>query len=87
MLDTQTFTIQIDSTLKQNAETVFKQLGLSVSQAINLFFQQVHTYQSLPFESIETPNETTIKALKEAEVGEGVRFESTDKLFEDLGIK
>jgi DNA-damage-inducible protein J len=65
MLDTQTFTIQIDPTLKQNAETVFKQLGLSVSQAINLFFQQVQLRQSLPFESIEIPNETTINALNE----------------------
>ncbi len=87
MLDTQTFTIQIDPTLKQNAETVFKQLGLSVSQAINLFFEQVQLRQSLPFESIEIPNETTIKALKDAKAGEGVRFESTNKLFEDLGIK
>jgi DNA-damage-inducible protein J len=87
MFNTQTLTIQIDPQLKMNAEMVFKQLGLSASQAINLFYQQVQLRQSLPFESEEMPNETTIKALNDAEAGEGARFESTDKLFEDLGIK
>jgi len=87
MFNTQTLTIQIDPQLKMNAEMVFKQLGLSASQAINLFYQQVQLRQSLPFESKEMPNETTIKALNDAEAGEGTCFESTDKLFEDLGIK
>ena len=87
MLNTQTLTIQIDPILKMNAEMVFKQLGLSASQAINLFYQQVQLRQSLPFESKEMPNETTIKALNDAEAGEGARFETTDKLFEELGIK
>jgi DNA-damage-inducible protein J len=87
MLNTQTLTIQIDPILKMNAEMVFKQLGLSASQAVNLFYQQVELRQNLPFESKEIPNETTIKALNDAEAGEGARFDSTDKLFEDLGIK
>ncbi|MEN8216749.1 MAG: type II toxin-antitoxin system RelB/DinJ family antitoxin [Pseudomonadota bacterium] len=87
MLNTQILTIQIDPILKLNAEMVFKQLGLSASQAVNLFYQQVQLHQSLPFESKEIPNETTIKALNDAEAGEGARFDSTDKLFEDLGIK
>jgi DNA-damage-inducible protein J len=70
MFNTQTLTIQIDPTLKQNAEMVFKKLGLSASQAVNLFYQQVQLRQSLPFESKEIPNETTIKALNDAEAGE-----------------
>jgi len=84
---TQTLTIHIDPTLKQNAERVFKQLGLSASQAVNLFYQQVQLRQSLPFESKKMPNEITIKALNDAEAFDGARFENTDKLFEDLGIK
>ncbi len=75
MFNTQTLTIQIDPQLKMNAEMVFKQLGLSASQAINLFYQQVQLRQSLPFESKEMPNETTRKALNDAEVGEGARFD------------
>ena len=83
----QTVTIQIDSTLKQNAETVFKQLGLSTSQAISLFYKQVQLRQDLPFESEEIPNATTIKALNDAKAGKGTSFETTDELFKDLGIK
>lgn len=87
MPNTQTLTIQIDPILKRNAEMVFQQLGLSANQAINLFYQQVQLRQNLPFESRKIPNETTIVALNDAEAGEGTRFENTDKLFEDLGIK
>ncbi|MCE2461998.1 MAG: hypothetical protein J4F38_14640 [Pseudomonadales bacterium] len=35
---------------------------------------------------ISEPNETTIRAMEELEDGRGKRFESTDALFEDLGI-
>ncbi len=84
---TQTLTIQIDPILKRNADIVFKQLGLSASQAVNLFYQQVQLRQRLPFDSKKMPNETTIKALNYAEAFDGARFENTDKLFEDLGIK
>ncbi len=81
MLKAQTFTIQIDPILKRNAETVFKQLGLSTSQAISLFYQQVQLRQNLPFELEDIPNDTTIKALNDAKAGEGTRFETTDELF------
>jgi hypothetical protein len=47
----------------------------------------VQLHQSLPFESIDLPFDPTIKALNDAEAGEGARFDTTDKLFEDLGIK
>jgi len=85
MFNTQTLTIQIDPILKQDAEIVFKHLGLSASQAVNLFYQQVQLRKSLPFESKEIPNETT--ALNDAEAGECARFENTDKPFKDFGIK
>ncbi|HEW98176.1 MAG: hypothetical protein DRR16_11790 [Candidatus Parabeggiatoa sp. nov. 3] len=79
---TQTLTI-----LKRNADMVFKQLALSASQAVNRFYQQVQLRQSLPFESKKMLNETTIQALNNAEAFDGARFENTNKLFEDLGIK
>ena len=34
----------------------------------------------------ETPNTTTIEAMKSTDRGEGTRFESVDDLFKDLGI-
>ena len=35
---------------------------------------------------ISEPNETTLAAMEELEGGHGERFDSTDELFEDLGI-
>ena len=34
----------------------------------------------------ETPNQTTIEAMQSADRGEGIRFDSIDDLFEDLGM-
>lgn len=34
----------------------------------------------------EVPNAVTIAAMQEADSGEGIRFESADALFKDLGI-
>jgi len=50
MAHTKILSVPIDSTLKQYVENVFKKLGLSTNQAINLFYRQVQSLQNLPFE-------------------------------------
>ncbi|MCL2015679.1 MAG: type II toxin-antitoxin system RelB/DinJ family antitoxin [Defluviitaleaceae bacterium] len=42
-------TIQLDETLKADAETVFGQIGLNVSEAVKLFFTQTVLERALPF--------------------------------------
>ncbi len=42
-------TARIDPELKQETEKVFDELGLSMTQAITLFFKQVKMHQGLPF--------------------------------------
>ena len=77
---------RIDPDLKDNAETIFKKLGLTVAQAITLFYKQVELQHGLPF-NIKIPNEETKLALKDAQLKQNlVDFENTDQLFEDLGI-
>lgn len=44
----------------------FRQLGLTSSQAITLFYRQVEMQRGLPF-SVHIPNETTRQALADAE--------------------
>lgn len=41
---------RIEPGIKEEAETVFKELGLSTSEAIGLFYQQVKIQQGIPFE-------------------------------------
>lgn len=69
MLDT-TVRARIDSSLKNEVETIFHELGLTTSQAITLFLKKVKIEKGIPFE-LKIPNETTIKAMNEAKNLEG----------------
>ncbi len=57
---------RVDPDLKQEAESVFEALGLTTTQAITLFYQQVTWYRGLPFE-VRVPNEITLKAFDDTD--------------------
>ena len=60
--------IRLDKNLKKEAETLFKNLGLNMTTAINMFLTQSVREQSIPFKStMEKPNKKLLKALQEAE--------------------
>jgi DNA-damage-inducible protein J len=42
--------IRIEDTLKQNAESIFSELGLSITAATTMFYKQVVRYGGIPFE-------------------------------------
>ena len=56
---------RVEPQLKYQAEELFSQLGLSVTEAITLFYKQVTLQQGLPF-SIRLPNADTVEALQQA---------------------
>jgi DNA-damage-inducible protein J len=86
MAKTAVISARIDPTLKSNAEQIFRELGLTTSQAITLFYKQVDLQRGLPF-SVKVPNEVTKKALEDARTRRNLEsFDSIDDLFEDLGI-
>ena len=72
--------------IKNAAELIFSKLGLSASEAINMFYHQVALKRGLPFE-VKLPNATTRKTIEDARVGKGIkRHGSSAELFADLGI-
>ena len=75
----------IDPEIKKEAETILKELGLSVSKSFELYYRQIIAHRVLPFE-LQVPNEKTMKAIKNSRQGKGKTFSSTEDLFEDLGI-
>jgi len=86
MTKTAVISARIDPELKRNAEQIFRELGLTTSQAIVLFYKQVDLQRGLPF-SVKVPNEVTKKALEDAKVRRNLEsFDSIDDLYEDLGI-
>jgi DNA-damage-inducible protein J len=56
-----------------------------VSDAIRLLMVRIADEQQLPF-AVQVPNKVTENAMAEIEAGKGKRCESTEDLFEDLGI-
>ena len=86
MSKTVTVRAQIEAGLKDKAEQVFHKLGLSTTQAINLFYRQVELRQGLPFDVV-IPNKTTRKTFEDTDAGRNlVMCEDMDDMFEKLGI-
>ena len=76
----------IDPDLKSEVEDLFKSLGLSVAEAITLFYRQVKLEQGLPFE-VSIPNEVTEKTFKDTDAGKNVvRCSSANEMFELLDL-
>ena len=75
----------IDPEVKREAESILTELGLSVSNSIELFYRQVVAQRGLPFD-LQVPNERTMKAIRNSRAGKGKRFSTSKELFKDLGI-
>jgi DNA-damage-inducible protein J len=72
--------------LKNEVEHLFHDLGLSTTEAINIFYRQVKLRHGLPFPVI-VPNEATAKVFEETDANKNIiRCESSDDMFEKLGI-
>lgn len=71
--------------LKEQAEAIFDAMGLTASEAIRLFLQQVVNVGGLPFTpTTKRPNRDTQAAMTELEQGKGQRFANPADLFADL---
>ena len=77
---------RIEPKLKKEVEHLFHDLGLSTTEAINIFYRQVKLRKGLPF-PIVVPNKTTLKTFDDTDAGKNlVRCESADDMFEKLGV-
>ena len=75
---------RISPELKQEAESVFAEIGMTTAEAIRVFLKQVVNRGGLPFQpAAKKPNAETLAALIELENGDGQVFQNTDDLFAD----
>jgi DNA-damage-inducible protein J len=75
----------IEPAVKREAESILKEIGLSVSNSVELFYRQVVAQRGLPFE-LQVPNEKTMRAIRSSRSGKGRSFSAAEELFKDLGI-
>jgi len=72
--------------LKKRAETLFRKMGLSATEAITLFYRQVDLRKGLPF-GVVIPNATTRRTLEDTDAGRDlVICKDADDMFKRLGI-
>ena len=76
-------TIRIEDKNYFQAKEILNKMGLTYSQAINVFNNMIVLNNGLPFE-VKIPTEDTQKALDELSSEKGKKFKNTDALFEDL---
>ena len=87
MAKTDTLHIRIEPSVKKKAEETLKDLGLSITDAINVFLNQVILNEGIPFE-IKKPkyNKETIQAIEDTKNERNLSktFDSVDEMFEEL---
>jgi len=72
--------------VKAEAEAILNRLGLTLSEAVNLFLNQVRLYRGLPFD-VRIPKKTTLRTFKKTDEGkELVKCKDADDMFRKLGI-
>ena len=89
MASTTNFSVRMDSDIKKQCETLYGELGMNLTTAINVFLRQSLRVGGFPFEvRLEQPNKETIAAMLEAEriaKDPAVKgYTDLDELFADL---
>ncbi len=87
MAKTDTLHIRIEPRVKEKAEETLSELGLSISDAINVFLRQVIINDGIPFEIRKANyNRITLKAMDDAKKQKNVSetFDNVDEMFEEL---
>ena len=66
MAVTANLNIRTDKDVKDAAEKIFNELGLSMTAAVNIFLRQTIRSNGMPFElKIDRPNAATVAAIEE----------------------
>jgi DNA-damage-inducible protein J len=69
---------RMEPTLKQDVESIFRVLGITTTEAVNLFYKQVKMQRGLPF-AVEIPDEA-LDTWQRSEIKKGVEEMMAGKL-------
>jgi DNA-damage-inducible protein J len=86
-MKTATVRARIKPQLKHDVAPILAELGLSFSEAIELYLRQIKLNNGIPFE-IRIPNKVTLKTFEDTDKGKNLkRHKSAKDMFNKLGIK
>lgn len=76
-MSTSVINIRTDTDVKQEAERIYKRLGMNMSTAVNIFLRQTIRKNGIPFDvTLDEPSEELIREMEE-----------TKKLIDDNNAK
>lgn len=79
-----TVVARINPTIKKKVSLIFEHLGITTSEAVNLFYNQVLLNNGLPFE-VKIPNESTLKVFKDSDEGKNLNtYKNVDDMLKSL---
>ncbi len=70
--------------MKKKAQEIFKQYGMGLSDAFNIFLSQSVMEKGIPFQ-IKIPNDETVQVIKDAREGKNMTKVSLDDLKKEIG--
>lgn len=76
--------VYLDTAMKKKAQEIFKQYGIGLSDAFNIFLSQAVMEKGIPFE-VKIPNKETAQAIKDARAGKNMTKISLNDLKEEIG--
>ena len=82
--------LRVNSEMKQSAENVFNDLGITVADAVNMFLYKAVIVGGIPFDVRKTePNAETLSAIKEVEEmkknpSKGKSYTDVDEMMKEL---
>ena len=82
---------RVDSKVKEDAENIMNQLGISLNEAIRMFLMQIIIHKGIPFKpSLKPeyePNEMLQQVIADVENKKDLtRYKNTDEMWQDLGL-
>ncbi len=78
--------VYLDTAMKKKAQEIFKQYGMGLSDAFNIFLSQSVMEKGIPFQ-IKIPNEETAQVIKDAREGKNMTKISLDDLKKEIVSK
>lgn len=80
--------LRVSEDVKIEAEQIFKQMGMTMSEAMRIFLNQCINSGGLPFKPhVKIPNKETLKAFEDGDNKIGLTVsKNTKEMFDKLGI-
>jgi len=74
--------INLNKEAKENAKIIFKELGINMSEAVNIFLAQVNLHKGLPFE-VNEGRKATLQALDDAKNKKNMESTSLEEMISE----